>query len=245
MYDIKKISICAFMLCLILSGCGGDTTGAENSKQQNSTNNSAYTEPQNQLEALDEIDTGISDVLVETGYTVEHASEIQEILNAVGIESIVIENMTGQAEEGLNSVVCYPNEYTDRDRRFWFTTEDGILFYAGFDNEDLYDSENGGYLKNYNDVRVPKKEVTQDVYEELRTLATEEVKNCLNYPDTADFSMLEWGVGRSDDNYQIVGSVTAQNGFGQKEEISFSVWFVANGDNFLTEGVALNGVRVK
>lgn len=241
-----KFSIVGLIACLFLTGCAGNAGEEDLSHQdESSSQESAYMQPQEQLEELGQIDTEITDVLLEGGYSLEHASMIQEILNTVGIESIEIENMTGDAEEGLNSVVCYPNDYTDRDRRFYFTTEDGVLFYAGFGDEDLYDSEKGGYLKDYGDVHVPEKEVTLEVYEKLRSLAAEEVKNCLNYPDTADFGSLNWGIGRSDDNYQIVGSVTAKNGLGVEEEISFSVWFVSENDNFSVEGIALNGIRVK
>ncbi len=246
MCKIMKFSIVGLIACLFLTGCAGNAGEEDLSHQdESSSQESAYMQPQEQLEELGQIDTEITDVLLEGGYSLEHASMIQEILNTVGIESIEIENMTGDAEEGLNSVVCYPNDYTDRDRRFYFTTEDGVLFYAGFGDEDLYDSEKGGYLKDYGDVHVPEKEVTLEVYEKLRSLAAEEVKNCLNYPDTADFGSLNWGIGRSDDNYQIVGSVTAKNGLGVEEEISFSVWFVSENDNFSVEGIALNGIRVK
>lgn len=246
MYKTMKLSIVGLIACLFLTGCAGNAGEEDLSGQdESSSQESAYIQPQDQLEELGEIDTEITDVLLESGYSIEHASMIQEILNTVGIESIEIENMTGEAENGLNSVVCYPNDYTDRDRRFYFTTENGVLFYAGFGDEDLYDSEKGGYLKDYGDVHVPEKEVNLEIYEELRSLATEEVKNCLNYPNTADFSSLDWGIGRSDDHYQIVGSVTAQNGLGVEEEIPFSVWFVAENDSFSLEGISLNGIRVK
>lgn len=246
MCKTRKLGIVGLIICLFLTGCAGSTRERESSHQDEAiSKESAYIQPQDQLEELGQIDTEITDVLLENGYLLEHASMIQEILNMVGIESIEIQSITGQAEEGLNSVVCYPNGHTDRDRRFYFTTEDGVLFYAGFGDEDLYDSEKGGYLKDYDDVHVPEKEVTLEVYEELRSLATEEVKNCLNYPNTANFSSLNWGIGRNDDNYQIVGSVTAQNGLGVEEEIPFSVWFVAGDNSFTLQGISLNGLRVK
>ncbi len=237
------------VLCFVfaLTGCSGDTTNGNGTvaTDQNDPSAGTYTEPVNQLEDLTDIDTGITDILVANGYSLEHATEIHKILNTIGIDSIEVENMTGKAEEGLNSIVCYPNGYSDRDRRFYFTTDNGELFYAGFLDEDLYDSSNGGDLKKYSDVHVPEKEVTMDTYAELQQLATEAVKNCLNYPDTAHFSMLNWAVGRSDEHYKIVGNVTAKNGFGTKEDISFSVWFKDNGEEFLTEGVAFNGIRIK
>ena len=69
--------------------------------------------------------------------------------------------------------------------------------------------------------------------------------NIEQYPDTADFGALDWKIGRSDEKYQILGKVTAKNGFGVKDDILFSVWFVANGTEYTVEGISLNGVRVK
>lgn len=241
-----KIAIIGLTVCLFLVGCTNNSEEKKTGNQdEDYSKESAYAQPQSQLEELDQIDARITNTLLASGYSLDHASMIQEILNTVGIESIEIESMTGEAETGLNAVVCYPNGYTDRDRRFYFTTENGTLFYAGFGDEDLYDSEKGGYLKNYNDVHVPEKEVTLEIYEKLCMLAQEEVKNSLNYPETANFDLLSWKVGRSDERYQIIGSVTAKNGVGVEKKIPFSVWFVANADDFSIEGVALDGVRVK
>lgn len=233
---IYKILACLISI-LILSACGANSENAEE--------NELFEAPQENLEELEQIDSGIINALTEAGYTTEHASKIQEILNTVGVESIEIENMSGQPEEGLNAVVCYPNGYTEEDRKFFFTTENGTLFYAGFSGEDLYDSESGGFLKDYSDVHVPEKEITVDVYEELRTMATEEVKKCLNNPDSADFKTLEWGIGRSGDKYQVIGMVSAKNGFGVEKEIPFSVWFISDTEGYFVEGVSLDGVRVK
>lgn len=79
----------------------------------------------------------------------------------------------------------------------------------------------------------------------MRFLATEEVKNCLNYLNTADFSSLNRGIGRSDNNYQIVGSVSAQNGLGVEVKTPVSVWFVAGDNSFTLHGISLNGLRMK
>ena len=145
----------------------------ETTPSESTSNNDAYNKPSESLDNLIDIDNNISSILVEKGYSIEHATAIEQILNTLGIQKIKIESMTGTPEKGLNGVVCYPNDYTSRDRRFSFTTENGILFYAGFLDEDLYDSEKGGYLKNYNDVHVPKKEVSLDTFNELQQLAKE------------------------------------------------------------------------
>ena len=191
-----------------------------------------------------EIDTRISEVLIEKGYTVEHATAIQEILNTIGIESIAIENMTGKPEEGVNCVISFPNGYTARDRRFNFTTEDGVLFWAGFLDEDLYDTDQGGYIQNYSDVHVPEKDVTSAEFAALITHAEPAIKAYLNYPDTANFKQLSYRVGRSDNLYQLSGSVQAQNGFGVKDTINFSVRFEKDGTKFQITAIVMYGVRV-
>ncbi len=194
---------------------------------------------------LPDIDTQMVDTLMTAGYTLEQASEIQKILNTVGIKSIEIESMTGKATEGLNAVVCYPNGLTDRNRRFHFTTDNGVLFYAGFLNEDLYDCEKGGYLKSYGDVHVPETKVDMSTYSKLQMLATETVKSYLKYPSSSVFDAFAWGVGRSDDKYKIQGKVSAKNAFGVKDDLFFSVYFVQKDNDFLIEGVVIDGKRVK
>lgn len=262
MKKLIVIVVCVAM-CISLSGCLplfviGTLTDQEASTNQSqsittTTTTAATTSKEDSYFKTDntekgdvvEVDTTLVTTLTEAGYSLEHATKIAEILNAVGIESIEIENMTGTPEKGLNAVVCYPNGYTTRDRRFFFTTEDGVLFIASFTSETLYDVEQGGYLKSYGDVHVPEKSIDMNTYTTLQAMAETEVKKYLNYPNTADFGLLNWGVGRSDENYKIIGIVTAQNAFGVEDEISFSVWFKQTDNGFTVEGVALDGQRVK
>lgn len=196
---------------------------------------------------LPEVDSDIVEKLTAAGYTVEHATQMQQILNTVGITSIEIYGASGAgtAESGLYAMTCYANGSTESKSRFTMTTEDGVVFYIGFLDEDLYDTDQGGFLKKYTDVHIPETEVDWDTYYTLQELAIEEVKGCLNYPNTADFKELSWGIGRSDENYKIVGKVSAKNGFGVKDDIYFAVWFVDQNGAFVVEGVTLNGSRVK
>jgi len=195
--------------------------------------------------SLPEIDNGIVDKLTEAGYTIEHATEIQSILNTCGITSIEIYFQTGEAEKGLNAMSCYANGSKEDKSRFTVTTEDGVPFYVGFLNEDLYDKDQGGFLMKYTDVHIPETKVDMDTYITLQSLAVKAVEGCLNYPSTANFKELSWGIGRSDDKYKIIGEVSAKNGFGVKDDISFGVWFKKVNNSFIVEGITLDGIRVK
>jgi hypothetical protein len=194
---------------------------------------------------LAEIDSEMITTLIAAGYSLECASTIQKSLNTVGILSIEIENMTGSPMNGLNSVVCYPNGLTDRNRRFYFTTDNGELFYAGFATEDLFDVDRGGFLMSYGDVHVPETKVDIATYDELRGLATEAIKSHLSVPSSANFHAFSWGIGRSDDKYKIQGAVTAQNALGVKDDLYFAVYFISIDGNFSIEGIVIDGARVR
>ena len=71
------------------------------------------------------------------------------------------------------------------------------------------------------------------------------VKQYLNYPDTASFDGFSYRVGRSDENYQLLGNVTAMNAFGVKDTLSFSVWYVKSDEKFNIVGISIDGVSVK
>jgi len=254
---IRKCSVCNKEQKETIRQLGSSTT--ENNQPNNETNKDNNSEnkqeqgDQNDYFKVDgntngnvtDIDMSIISVLLDAGYSMDHATAIDEILNTLGINSIEIYFMTGEAETGLNAVSCYPNGDKSDDSRFYFSTEDGVMFYAGFLSDDLYDIDQGGFIKKYGDVHIPEKEVDWDTFYNLQELAEKEVKKYLNYPNTADFGLLDWAVGRSDDHYKIIGTVDAQNAFGVEKEIHFSVWFVKESDKFIVEGVALNGERVK
>jgi|GEM_PF-6129176 len=193
---------------------------------------------------IDDIDTNMISVLTQIGYSVEQSSAIQKILNDVGVYSIeVIRETPDDVTKGLAPIICLAN--SDDDLHFWFTTEDGVLFYCGFRDEDLYDSANGGYLKKITDVHIPETEITLETYSNLQLLAEENIKLHLNNPNSAYFDKLNWGVGRSDEKYKIIGKVTASNSFGLEEEMYFSVWFIESNNSFNAEAIIIDNIRVK
>lgn len=231
-------------LCLLfLTGCGAESIPVADLPDV--VESIADTTPTDTYETLPVVDTAISDVLMGAGYTAEHATEMQYILNTVGIDSIEIYGMTGEAEVGLNAMSCFANGSEERSSRFTVTTDNGVVFYVGFLGEDLYDSEQGGFLKKYTDVHIPETEVDSDTFVTLQYLAEIEVESCLTHPSSADFQTFSWRVGRSDDNYKIIGKVSAKNSFGVEGEMNFGVWFTRVNDSFTPIGVEIDGQRVK
>lgn len=64
----------------------------------------------------------------------------------VSVTDIEIINYNGDnIKKGLNPVVCYEN---GDKKKFWFTTDNGKLFYADFRDQGLYDESKGGLIKN-------------------------------------------------------------------------------------------------
>ena len=160
----------------------------------------------------------IIEVLVDVGYSEENANYMQGVLNSVGITSIKIATMSGEAESGLNAMVCYPNGLDEDGSRVTVTTENGLVFYVGFRGEDLYNISRGGVLKQFSDIPIPETEVSPDAEISLMMMAENVAKQIANYPATVDFKTFEWGFWRNDRVYAVQGTFTCTNAFGVKEE---------------------------
>jgi len=186
----------------------------------------------------------ISELLVLSGYNNKQAEKIEKVLFDLGINSIEIVFMSGDPQNGLNAVNCYPNGSDDDVHRFNFTTEDGDLLYVGFLDEDLYDSENGGIIKRYDEVHIPEDEVSYEAELSLMMAAEDVITKYLNYPATADFHTMSWRFARSDDKYSASGTVSAQNAFGVEDEMPFSVYFELVNGKLKIEKVSLDGTIV-
>lgn len=182
------------------------------------------------------------ETLTNLGYTYDHAADIEKILRTLGIENIEIYGSDGSnndPENGLYNVVCFPNGYTDDNRRFYFTTENGVVFYAGFRGEDLYDSEKGGFLKSYSDVHVPETKLDENTKVMLRDKSETVLDRYFKYTPYYD----AWAVGREDDNYATQCQAYAKNGFGQKDWVYAKVWYHYENGEFVVTAVSIDGVQ--
>lgn len=193
---------------------------------------------------MDEYGAELVEFLMNLGYKLDDATEIQGVLNQCGIMSIELRNQPRtDVNDGLMPIIGYANG--DKKLHFHFTTDNGKIFYCAFRGDDLYNDEKGGFIKKIGDVHIPETEVDYDTFSKLQQAAIKAVSPYLNYPDSASFGLLNWRVGREDDKYYVGGRVTAQNAFGMSREISFGVWLEKDGKGYLIEGIQLDGQRVK
>lgn len=176
--------------------------------------------------------------LVSFGFTEEEAAENAEILRRCGIPTIDICEPT--SDNSLDSVVAFRGKLDD-DRIFIFTVDNRKIFYVALNGEDLYDAENGGYLKNFNDVHIPEKSVSVEVFNSLRDRSETVLDQYFRTPRYYD----AWAVGREDDNYMMYcqasdGSLLTDHWY------SCRVWYEQqeNGE-FITTGVQINGKYYK
>lgn len=255
----------SFVVGIIIWACGigeikenttnkyemADNTNGVNSEENKDNNKSAIKDiKSNEIGNSKIVDTNFDEAMINQfmrlGFNIEEATEMQNLFYKMGITSL--SNIKSSANNvDINKLVSFVAvANNDSKKTFYFTVENRKMFYAGFQDEDLYDSAKGGVLKNINDVHIPETKVAIAEYTELQDLAKKEVKNYLNYPDSANFPLYDgWGVGRNDNKYKIIGKVEAKNGFGVKEEISFSIWFIKENSSYIVEAVLIDGTRVK
>lgn len=81
------------------------------------------------------------------------------------------------------------------------------------------------YQQGYEPWNIEDFIVSEDVKVTITMMAEDAVKQCLNYPATADFPWLDWSYGRMFNRYSVKSYVTAKNGFGVESEVPFTAQF--------------------
>ena len=246
------ISICAvaFTLSIVIlspSEIQNLETDNDETLQQKEDDNFFITDNNIGNEELSKEDFGINTIneLKQLGFDINEASEIYNLFLKFGVNNISdVKIGSGTSIDELMSFVAIANN--DSNLKFYFTVENRQLYYAGFLNEDLFDSTKGGVLKSINDVHIPKTEISVSTYAELQVLAENTIKQYLKYPSTAKFPIYDgWGIGRKDDEYQINGKLTAKNGFGVEDDMSFTIWLTNENNKFIVEAIVIDDTRVK
>lgn len=101
------------------------------------------------------------------------------------------------------------------------------------------------YRKGYEPWPIENFLIDDDLKPQLMTCAEDAVKACLNYPETADFPLLDWSFGREFDRYYVNSKVEAQNAFGVPSEIQFSAMFTIEDSSIKLIRLIVDGETVK
>lgn len=231
-----------------------DSEKVDGGKSETAQTETAPPEPPDTIETADEIvgetvDELIPEITAETnpfveklvsfGFTEEEATENAKILIQCGIPTISVCEPT-DPNATVDGLVSYRGKLDD-DRMIWFTVENRKIFYVSLNGEDLYDEENGGFLKNFDEVHIPETSISVTVSDELRN-KTESVLDgyfaSSRYYDA-------WGFAREDNQYMVQcqatdGSMLTSNW------INCRVWYEQQdrGD-FVVTGVQINGKQYK
>ncbi len=251
-----KKSIVALLLVTLLfctAGCSdAETVGdiVENSQTEATSMESAATDEavaddeiigETINELMPEITTETDpfvEKLISFGFTEDEAVENAKILEQCGIPTIDI--CEPVSDESIDNLVAFRGVMDD-NRTIWFTVENRKIFYVSLNGEDLYDEDNGGYLKNFDEVHIPETSVSVAVADELLN-KTESVLD--SYFTSARYYDA-WGYAREDNNYMVQcqatdGSLLTSNW------VYCYVWYEQqdNGE-FVVTGVQINGTQYK
>ena len=230
---VAKI-ICVFLLVISLSACG------ESDKSVGETSNGLAVDGDTTDISVEEISTDSNafvDKLVSFGFTEKEAKENAEILLTCGIPTI--ENCEPTSSSAtIDGLVAFRGKLDD-DRVVWFTVEDRKIFYVALNGEDLYDEDQGGYLKNFNDVHIPKTSIKSKTKNQLRDM-TETLLDKYFGTDVRYYDA--WAVSREDDNYGVQCQVS--DGILDDNWIYAYVWYEKQDDGeFKAVAVKIDGVQ--
>ncbi len=246
-WEITIIVVCSWVVVSVaLTSIGGDTypdksgtpTVEEPTKSGDDGSILATGSKESKEVVQDIVSDGIAEKLQEFGMTEEEAAAGRKILRSCGVENIdgcepVDPNAT------VDGLIAFRDKI-DKDRTFWFTVQNRAIFYVSLNGEDLYDEDQGGFLKKITDVHVPESQVSHETYRKLQD-RTEQVLD-MYFVDARYYD--GWGVGRSDDNYMVRCEVDAANRLGIKDWVVAKVWYEDKGDeNFEVVGVQIDGVQ--
>lgn len=241
----SKVVFIVLISSILLCSCGStDNTDNVTESETTSAINTEETESSSDNVEINgtEIDTEIPDIasdnfaekLISFGFTEDEASENAEILRQCGIPTIDICEPT--SSNSIDDIVSFRGKLDD-DRIFIFTVDNRKIFYVSLNGEDLYDADNGGFLKKFDDVHIPEKSVTTEEFYTLRD-ETEAVLDKY-FMDYRYYDA--WGIGREDNIYMLScqasdGSILTDNWF------YCAVWYERQeDDSFKLTGVKING----
>jgi len=242
---VKKIVVLLIPIFILgLTACNISTDEAEDaniynvgSNETSDSDKALFVEGTEIDAVLNEIRSesdGILEKLVSFGLTTEEASAGAHILRQCGVPSIDICEPT-DPNATVDGLISYRGKIDD-DRIFMFTIENREIFYVAFNGEDLYDEDNGGFLKNFSDVHIPETEI--DNTTKIRLIEDAEIVLDKYFPyDTRYYDA--WAVGREDNNYMVQCQIS-DGSILLDYWIYGRVWYEEQGDgSFVVIGVKI------
>lgn len=97
------------------------------------------------------------------------------------------------------------------------------------------------YERGFEPYDIRKYIIDSETAQNLQEWSTEDVKEKLNRPETADFSWLDWGYCRNGDYYNVKSSVEAANFFNAKDKVSFMAQYKIDGEDHKLTYLSLDG----
>lgn len=225
---------CCFIFLIFLCSCEQSTNNTDNK-----TDNQFEVIAEQTNTSIAEITSdNIAEKLQEFGMTEEEAKKGREILLTCGVASIDGCKPTN-SNSTIDGLIAFLWKI-DNDRTVWFTVENREIFYVALNGEDLYNKDNGGFLKNFSDVHIPETAIENEVKINLKNLTEQTLdkyfKNAKYYDG--------WGIGRADNDYMVQCEVYATNDLKIKDWIPAKVWYTELDDgSFNVIGVQINGVQ--
>lgn len=212
-----------FLLCfsllvvaaMVLGAMGYEPTASDESMLPQTGAQPTTTGAQTDIEVDGEVVLGYYDVIELVGISQEDAEKIEKIDDWYGGPRYSFET------EGTTArVYCNPDGTIN-------TVKVGV-------DIDLY-------KQGFEPWRIENFLVDDATKEQLIYCAEEAVSACLNYPDSADFPLLDWSFGREFNRYTVNSSVKAYNAFGVYSEIPFTAGFWVADDTIKLVYLMLDG----
>ena len=207
-----SISLCAALTIGLLSGCASTNSASghnANSEIKNTTIAAAVTEAQHDTLSL-------GDPLLDKNFNL--------VCSLVGIDTNDI--LKFEKADDWAGGPRYTFIYQKAPFVVFCNTDSTINALQIGDETDIF-------KKGLEPYTVSDFIATEDEKLQLQIKGEDTIKGYLNHPDEADFHTMDWRFGRDHDLYNVSGSVTAENSFGVKDKLQFSVNYYAH-DNSMT-----------
>lgn len=170
-------------------------------------------------EMLEKTIVGLPDILTSVGIAIEDAKEIEKI-----------------------------DDWAQGSRYRFDTHGMTAVVYCNMDNTvnsvRVGSAEIALYMQGYESWQIDNFLLDESVKVVLQNASKDLISDCLNYPASADFPWLDWAFIREFNLYTVSSSVEAQNAFGVKEEIPFTVKFYNDNDVLRPVLLIMNGTVI-